>query len=76
MVLSKSLLGSRNSFLIIFGVIVLVNGILSILFPSIMTRKEMRDNPSMLERTKKNGIKLVLSGLGLIAIGYISNMIG
>lgn len=76
MVLSKSLLGSRNSFLILFGVIALVNGILSILFPSIMTRKEMRDNPSMLERTKKNGIKLVLSGLGLIAIGYISNMIG
>ena len=70
------MLGSRNSFLIIFGVIALVNGILSILFPSIMTRKEMRDNPSMLERTKKNGIKLVLSGLGLIAIGYISNMIG
>ena len=56
---------------IIFGVVVIVMGICMIAFPKAMTKKELREDPNAVAKTRTSGVVEVVCGIAIIGLGVL-----
>lgn len=52
----------------IFGIMMLLLGLFMVIFPKQSTKKEMRDDPSAVEKIRKNGFIVIGCGIVIIII--------
>ena len=55
---------------IILGCIILVMGIFMVACPKMCTKKEMRDDPDAVAKTRKAGVSEIVCGILVIALGF------
>ena len=51
------------------GGVIFVLGLLMVAMPKQMTKKEMRDDPAIVEKTRKSGIIELVCGVLIVVIG-------